>query len=123
VKHTIEIAGKEVMIFDADEKGASNHFKEGFPNHVPGADYEYFSCGFIAGLNAPRPNTDPSMDKWIEELEEIASTKFGFRYKKGDLFGHGVEFYGSEQWGVNLEGEFTIQQLEAIINHMKRYQK
>jgi hypothetical protein len=64
----------------------------------------------------------PSMDKWIEELEENARVDGWLQ--KGTLldFPH-LNFWPGKPWSIALEGDYTIQQLEALINHMKRYQK
>jgi hypothetical protein len=61
---------------------------------------------------------DPSMDKWIEELEENAKPEM----EKGALFSpinpHIVYYPGDNE--PLIAGKPTIQQLEALINHMKR---
>jgi hypothetical protein len=65
---------------------------------------------------------------WIKELEENAEEKQmcdGYLIDEQEYCDENkVDFCPSmdgEQW-VDLHGQFTIQQLQDLINHMKRYQ-
>jgi len=65
------------------------------------------------------------MDKWIKELEENA--KKDIYMSEGELKGYSPqvgynldEDYGNPQ-KIYLSGTFTIEQLEALVKHMKRH--
>ena len=67
-------------------------------------------------------NDDRVMDEWMKEMErnifEITNIKGNLVCKSS--FPHVV--YGvANSNKITLHGEFTIQQLEALINHMKKY--
>jgi hypothetical protein len=88
-------------------------------------DKGYADSSYILELlKGAIPEIDPSMDKWIEELEE------NFRYgnhNKGDLIEYSGNWetliYREPDSTVFLNRNCTIQELEALINHMKRHQK
>lgn len=68
-----------------------------------------------------------AMDKWIEEMGEY--TKRVPNYKNGDLVSLATDEniisycpkYDSNE--ITLEGDFTIHQLQSLINHMQKYTK
>ena len=69
------------------------------------------------------------MEKWIEEMEEEAVLKINSEWRmKGDLFA--VDAYGKAYVSfvqdatdmIQLRGYFSIDQLTALIKHMKKYQ-
>jgi hypothetical protein len=73
-------------------------------------------------------NPEPTVSAWIKELEENAEEKQmcdGYLIDEQEYCDENkVDFCPSmdgEQW-VDLHGQFTIQQLQDLINHMKRYQ-
>ncbi len=66
----------------------------------------------------------PKKSEWIKELEEKAKSKYK-QYKKGFLFEEDFSQYTVEykngRDSVWLSRTFTIEQLEALIKHMKKY--
>ena len=80
-----------------------------------GAMFDYERCehalmNFAIAIRKTE-KSDPSIDEWIEELKGKAEKNIT-NCVKGELYGNG-----------RLDGHFIIQQLEALLNHMKRYQK
>lgn len=71
------------------------------------------------------------MSDWIEELENNAKKK-SKPHVVGTLLGGQndedivvicyLPTYGDAEY-INLEGEFTIEQLEALVVHMKKIKK
>lgn len=66
-------------------------------------------------------------DKWIEELEENSKEYYGDASQEGNLHhkGKGI-FYRPHVFAKQIligDKEFLYEELEALINHMKRYQK
>jgi len=63
------------------------------------------------------------MKEWIKELED----NFKFKnHDKGDLVRYNLDgrtnlHYQMPNESIYLDGQFTIKQLEALINHMKKY--
>jgi hypothetical protein len=64
------------------------------------------------------------MDEWIDNLKENAAVKRANELFDGDLYGVSphIACY-SKLKHINLSGSFTPEQLEALIKHMRRYQK
>lgn len=63
------------------------------------------------------------MSDWIKELEARAKSDSP-DYKEGDLLGNSVIVAYVPEYDSNeiaLEGDFTIQQLEDLVSHMKKY--
>jgi hypothetical protein len=70
-----------------------------------------------------RPNK--TMDKWIKESENNARV-YGPIYDEGDLISRkpSVVYAVSDSTNeIDLKGEFTIEHLEALVSHMKKYNK
>ena len=73
-------------------------------------------------IDSPPTSRPQVMDEWMKEMErnifEITNIKGNLVCKSS--FPHVV--YGvANSNKITLHGEFTIQQLEALINHMKKY--
>jgi len=61
------------------------------------------------------------MDEWIKELERGAEDSQAV-YDRGDLCGNDpITVYCSGQKEISLEGDFTVEQLGVLIQHMKKY--
>ena len=64
------------------------------------------------------------MDEWIKVLGENASKRVasneGDLWQSVPLVRYNVEYKNSE---ISLNGVFNIEEMEALTNHMKRYQK
>lgn len=66
------------------------------------------------------------MEKWIKELGENAKCEQEGRYSKGDLILRSTVYYESGiKYGlkIQLEGEFTADQLEALAKHMRKHKE
>lgn len=72
------------------------------------------------------------MSEWIEELERYAKDQsnpyekrpnFRYIYTEGDLLGDGTYIvYSPEKPNeIALDDTFTIDQLQDLVNHMKKY--
>ncbi len=66
---------------------------------------------------------DPVMDEWIKVLEENSISKRQTTHIDGDLSNNAPHISYWKKWEpkIHLGGYFTIEQLEALINHMKKY--
>lgn len=69
------------------------------------------------------------MSEWIKELEERAKQthQAGGYYKKGDLslgeqgFNPYIDYDIACPDEIELKGEFTSEQLQDLVSHMKKY--
>ncbi|MCK5611205.1 hypothetical protein KAR91_55560 [Candidatus Pacearchaeota archaeon] len=67
------------------------------------------------------------MNEWIKGLESNAKKQHKYRYKKGNLYFGGwmvpshIDYDPDCKGEIELKGDFTIQQLQDLVNHMKKY--
>ena len=67
----------------------------------------------------------PDMKEWIEKLEDQSYIASPAKHDDGDIYephGNIVEYYPAHAKTIILKGNFTIEQLEALIEHMKKYE-
>ena len=78
-------------------------------------------CRYCGGLGSV--DIDPAMDEWIKELEENSISKRQTTHIDGDLSNDAPHISYWKKWepNIHLGGYFTIIQLGALINHMKKY--
>ena len=68
------------------------------------------------------------VDKWIKELKNEAASKISNNIKgtllnEEPMISYCPEYQPDRNQEITLDGDFTIEQLEALTNHMKRYNK
>jgi hypothetical protein len=73
----------------------------------------------ISDFEKALKEADPSMDKWIEELEVPG----GLFYPEEAEYEDSEIYYKNGDDEIVLHSTFTIQELESLINHMKRHKK
>jgi len=68
----------------------------------------------------PWPRPDRTTDKWIDELKNKTITNGSLLAGDYDC-NYYINYNPKYSNGIDLTGEFTIEQLEALIKHMKKY--
>lgn len=74
----------------------------------------------------PDSRLDPAIKDWIKKLEKNAILQLKHPLVEHDLYNKYPYLCYDKEASTNLihlEGHFTIEQLEALIQHIKRYQK
>jgi hypothetical protein len=83
------------------------------------------NSGGVLGFT-DKPITEPTteMDNWIIKMNDRAKSIYGV---EGNLINYNefphVSYGIGEPKIIKLHGDFTIHQLQALINHMKKYNK
>lgn len=67
----------------------------------------------------PVERPEPAMKEWIEKM----TYTLGIKFPKKDPYLDCEIFYENGSKEILLHSSFTIEQLEALINHMREYQK
>lgn len=66
------------------------------------------------------------MSEWIEELEENSKSGYNDWHSPGDLYNRASPYIIFEEHypdKIEIDGIVTIEQLEALIDHMKKYKE
>ena len=63
------------------------------------------------------------MDKWIKDSKHHSTNRLN--YRDGNLYSCDplVKYYVDDKNNIQLYGEFSIDQMEALLKHMKKCSK